>query len=54
MKKTDEILSRKSFLHRFYKGNKIAFGVAVFAALVMGVVNLAVSWLIQQLIDTTV
>lgn len=36
---------------QFYKGNRAALGVAVFAALTSGSLNLIVSWLSQQLID---
>ncbi len=52
MKKVNEELSRKAFLRQFYKGNKIAFGMTVLVSLFIGVLNLLVSWLIQQLIDT--
>lgn len=45
-------MKHKKFLHQFYKGNKIAFGIVVFCTLLVGALNLAVSWLLQQLIDT--
>lgn len=45
-------MKRKNFLKQFYKGNKIAFSVVVFCTLLVGAVNLVVSWLMQQLIDT--
>lgn len=45
-------MKRKNFLKQFYKGNKLAFSVVVFCTLLVGVVNLVVSWLLQQLIDT--
>ncbi len=45
-------MKHKKFLHQFYKGNKIAFGIVVFCTLLVGGLNLAVSWLLQQLIDT--
>ncbi len=50
--KKNEPITRKSFLQQFYRGNKIAFGAAVFAALFVAVLNLMTSWLIQQLVDT--
>lgn len=42
----------KDLRRQFYKGNKLAFGVAVFTALTMAVLSLSTSWLIQQLMDT--
>lgn len=52
MKQDDGKLTRKSFKHQVYKGNKLAFCVVVFSTLLVGALNLAVSWLLQQLIDT--
>ena len=43
---------RKQLLHQFYRGNRPAFCLAVFAALASGSLNLILSWLLQQLIDT--
>lgn len=37
---------------QFYRGNRLTFAVAAFAALTAGSLNLILSWLIQQLIDT--
>lgn len=45
-------MTGKILRKQFYKGNKIAFGVAVFSALFVGILNLMASWLIQQLVDT--
>lgn len=42
----------KDLRRQFYKGNKLAFGVAVFTALTMAILSLSTSWLIQQLMDT--
>ncbi len=42
----------KDLRRQFYKGNTLAFGVAVFSALAMAVLSLSTSWLIQQLMDT--
>ncbi len=52
MKQSNDKLTKKNFLHQFYKGNKIAFSAVVFSTLFVGVLGLAVSWLLQQLIDT--
>ncbi len=45
-------MTNKDLRRQFYKGNKLAFGVAVFTALTMAVLSLSTSWLIQQLMDT--
>lgn len=42
---------KKQLIGQFYKGNRLVLGVAVFAALTTGSLNLIVSWLSQQLID---
>lgn len=41
----------KPFIQQFYMGNKIAFLVALTVTIVGAVVNLFLSWLIQQLVD---
>ena len=51
MNQESEKIVRKSFIKQFYKGNKLAFGIAIFAALFVGGLNLIVSWLMQQIID---
>lgn len=51
MNHESEKIVRKSFIKQFYKGNKLAFGIAIFAALFVGGLNLIVSWLMQQIID---
>lgn len=43
---------KKQLTESFYAKNRFAFGVAVFAALLHGTLNLILSWIIQQLIDT--
>ncbi len=43
---------RKPYTARFYRGNKGAFAVAALVSLAMGAVNLVLSWLLQQVIDT--
>lgn len=45
-------MTSKDLRRQFYKGNKLAFGVAVFTALTMAILSLSTSWLIQQLMDT--
>jgi len=45
-------MTNKDLRRQFYKGNKSAFGVAVFTALTMAILSLSTSWLIQQLMDT--
>lgn len=51
-KKSADKLSRKAFTRQFFRGNRLAFSVAVGSALFVGALNLMASWLIQQLIDT--
>lgn len=43
---------KKQLTAQFYRGNLPAFALAVFAALAGGSLNLIVSWIMQQLIDT--
>ena len=43
---------RRELAAQFYRGNRLTFAVAAFAALTAGSLNLILSWLIQQLIDT--
>lgn len=45
-------MTSKDLRRQFYKGNKVAFGVAISVALLMAVLSLSTSWLIQQLMDT--
>ncbi len=45
-------MTSKDLRRQFYKGNKLAFSVAVFTALTMAILSLSTSWLIQQLMDT--
>ena len=45
-------MTSKDLRRQFYKGNKLAFGVAISVALLMAVLSLSTSWLIQQLMDT--
>lgn len=43
---------KKQLKASFYSKNRLALGVAVFAALLHGTLSLILSWIIQQLIDT--
>lgn len=52
MKTETETVTRKTCIRQFYKGNRVSFSAGVVTAFLTGGVNLAVSWLIQQLIDT--
>ena len=43
---------KRELVAQFYRENRAAFIVAVFASLATGTLNLIVSWILQQLIDT--
>lgn len=43
---------RKQLTAQFYRQNRLVFCVAVFSALLFGSLNLILSWIMQQLIDT--
>ena len=43
---------KKQLTAQFYRGNISALALAVFSALTCGTLNLIISWLMQQLIDT--
>lgn len=43
---------RRKYLSEFFKGNRVLYSVMLFSAVLFSVFNLAVSWLVQQLIDT--
>ena len=43
---------KRRLMAQFYRGNHAAFALAVFASLGGGTMNLLLSWIIQQLIDT--
>ena len=42
---------RRPFVRQFYKKNKLNFTLAFAATVVMAFVNLAISWLLQQIMD---
>ena len=43
---------RKQYVSKFYKGNRLAYFVMLLSAVLMSILNLAFSWLQQQIIDT--
>lgn len=45
------INKRKQFITQFFAQNKINFGLAVLATIGLSLVNLGISWLLQQVID---
>lgn len=45
------INKRKQFITQFFVQNKINFGLAVLATIGLSLVNLGISWLLQQVID---
>lgn len=45
------INKRKQFITQFFYQNKINFGLAVLATIGLSLVNLGISWLLQQVID---
>ena len=42
---------RKQFITQFFVQNKIHFGLAVLATIGLSLINLGISWLLQQVID---
>ena len=42
---------RKQFITQFFAQNKIHFGLAVLATIGLSLINLGISWLLQQVID---
>lgn len=52
MEKTKDIKPlRQPYIAQFYRGNRAAFALAAMVTLMMGAVNLVLSWLMQQVID---
>ncbi|MHB8097850.1 MAG: ABC transporter transmembrane domain-containing protein, partial [Erysipelotrichaceae bacterium] len=45
------INKRKQFITQFFVQNKINFGLAVLATIGLSLINLGISWLLQQVID---
>lgn len=52
MKDKKQYVMRKQYISKFYKGNRLSYFVMLLSAVLFSALNLAVSWLIQQLIDT--
>lgn len=52
MKNKEQIALRKQYTSQFYKNNYLAFLVSLAAAFLISIVNLVMSWLIQQIVDT--
>ncbi len=50
--KNQTIKRRRSYTAEFYRGNRIAFCFALLSTALLGAVNLGLSWLIQQMIDS--
>lgn len=49
--KKDKKALRRPYIAQFYRGNRAAFIMAALASLMMGMMNLVLSWLMQQVID---
>lgn len=45
--------ARRAFIQQFYRGNRGNLALAMAGAVVTAVVNLVISWLLQQLVDLT-
>ena len=53
MKKNKYYLKRRhEFTRQFYRGNHIAFLIAMLSTLLTGALNLLIAWALQQMIDT--
>ena len=52
MKDKKRLVMRREYRSRFFKGNRLSYFVMLLSAVLFGALNLAVTWLIQQLIDT--
>ncbi len=42
---------RQEYLSKFFAGNRLAYSVMLLSAILFGALNLAVAWLMQQLVD---
>lgn len=51
MKTSETKQRRNTFIQQFYHNNKLAFGFAVLATILLSFINLAISWLLQQVLD---
>ena len=52
MKGETQAMLRRKYLSSFFKRNRLPYFVMFFSAILFSIFNLAVSWLVQQLIDT--
>lgn len=50
--KDEKKILRKGFTKQFFRGNHLMFGLTIIAMFMIAGVNLIVSWLMQELIDT--
>lgn len=51
MKNNDQSSLRKEYVSKFFKGNRSAYFTMLTASVLFSVLNLAVAWLLQQLVD---
>ncbi len=51
MKNDNSLTLRKTYLSRFFKGNRITWFAMLLTSALFGVLNLAVAWLMKELID---
>ena len=47
----DNKAKRKEFKNQFYRHNKLLFTLAIFATILIALLNLIISWEMQQIID---
>ncbi|MCH5275908.1 MAG: ABC transporter ATP-binding protein [Lachnospiraceae bacterium] len=52
MKDKKQAALRRAYTSRFFKGNRLAYFAMLLSAVLFSTLNLTVTWLIQQLIDT--
>lgn len=52
MKNKKQIALRRQYTSQFYKKNHLAFVVSLVAMFMIAIVNLVMTWLIQQIVDT--
>ena len=52
MKDKKQAALRREYLSRFFKGNRLAYFAMLVSSVLFSALNLAVTWLIQQFIDT--
>lgn len=50
--KKKQHLQRRRYTAEFYRNNRLNFALALFATAIISAVNLAMAWLIQQMLDT--